>query len=211
MDVFRNKILTWYNQNGRNFYWRRKSISKYQKVLVEVLLQRTKAETVAKLLPGFISSYPSWRSIANTELSALEDALKPFGLYRQRAKRLHSLSVEMVSRNGRLPRDYNSLIAIPMIGQYIAYSIMSVIHDQPYPMLDVNMARVLERYFGKRKKADIRYDPYLQELAFELVNIENSRQVNWAALDFAALICKARNPKCDECNLKNSCLYYLKE
>ncbi len=69
------------------------------------------------------------------------------------------------------------------------------------------MARVLERYFGPRKLVDIRYDKYLQELSYKVVNHDYSKNINWAILDLAALICKAQAPKCIKCPLKLKCEY----
>lgn len=204
---FRKKILAWYYQNGRHFPWRNKSISNYQKIIAEVLLQRTKAETVAKFFPKFITEFPSWKSIANTDIKKIERVLQPIGLYKQRAKRLLAMAKEMTKRGGRIPYDQQELEKIPMIGQYIANAAMSVVHDEPYPLLDVNMARVLERYFGPRKLADIRYDPYLQELAHQVVATKDSKVVNWAILDFAAIVCKAKKPLCEKCSLRGKCLY----
>lgn len=208
---FRKKLLDWYYENGRHFPWRNKSISNYQKVVVEVLLQRTKAETIAKFFPKFIQQYPSWKSIAYDSIENLEKALQPIGLQKQRASRLHKLATEMTLRGGRVPYNYDELEKIPMIGQYIANAAMSVVHDQPYPLLDVNMARVLERYFGPRKMADIRYDPYLQELAHQLVATKESKIVNWAMLDFAALKCQSQNPKCTTCILSQTCMFVAKQ
>jgi A/G-specific adenine glycosylase len=68
------------------------------------------------------------------------------------------------------------------------------------------MARVVERYFGPRKKADIRYDPYLQQLTTHIVSRE-SNHINWAILDFGALICKPRNPLCSACPLLKDCCF----
>ena len=70
------------------------------------------------------------------------------------------------------------------------------------------MARVLERFFGPRKLADIRYDPYLQTLARRVVNTENSLQVNWAILDLGALVCKNGAPLCLQCPLRAKCEFY---
>jgi len=69
------------------------------------------------------------------------------------------------------------------------------------------MARVLERYFGPRKLADIRYDPYLQKLAHRVVDCEAPAAVNWAILDLAALVCKARGPRCSQCPLSGDAGY----
>lgn len=71
------------------------------------------------------------------------------------------------------------------------------------------MARVLERYFEPRKMADIRYDPYLQDLATNFADHLHSKLVNWSILDFAALICSARKPKCLECPINTKCSYFL--
>jgi len=113
----------------------------------------------------------------------------------------------MTERGGRMPYQYDELEKIPMIGQYIANAALSVVHDQPYPLLDVNMARVLERYFGPRKLADIRCDPYLQGLAHRLVATNDSKVVNWAVLDFGAMVCKSSNPICTSCTLRFKCSY----
>jgi A/G-specific adenine glycosylase len=72
------------------------------------------------------------------------------------------------------------------------------------------MSRLLERYFGKRKMADIRYDPYLQKLSYKIVNHNNSKEINWAILDFAAIICKAQKPLCNECIFLKDCSYAKK-
>ncbi|HEX5733370.1 MAG TPA: hypothetical protein VF131_11105 [Blastocatellia bacterium] len=69
------------------------------------------------------------------------------------------------------------------------------------------MARVLERFFGPRKLADIRYDPYLQSLAKKVVEGGNPIHLNWALLDHASLICKQGKPLCNICPLVSRCLY----
>ncbi len=116
----------------------------------------------------------------------------------------------MVKRKGVLPRDREELEAIPYMGQYIANAVELVIFKEPSPLIDVNMARVLERFFGPRQMADIRYDPYLQELCYKIVEHESAKEINWAVLDLAALVCKVRNPLHTECPLKSECLYYKK-
>ena len=201
---FQDTILEWYKQNGRTFLWRKKGLTHYQYVIAEVLLQRTKADTIAKFYPDFIKDFPNWRALVNGETQRLEDYLRPVGLYRQRAKRLMRLANEMVKRNNKLPKDRAELESIPFMGQYIANAVELVIFNQPSPLVDVNMARVLERFFGPRKMADIRYDSYLQELALRIVNHNETKSINWGILDFAALICKPK-PLCSICPMAKKC------
>lgn len=203
-------LLDWYKVNGRKFPWRNHVRTHYQLIIAETLLQKTKAETVAKFYKQFVSIFPNWKSLANADSKTLEKYLNPLGLFRQRAKRLQSLATEMVKRKGKLPKSRKELESIPFLGQYIANSIELVIFKQPSPLIDVNMARVLERYFGERKMADIRYDPYLQKLSYKIVNHPNPKKINWAILDLAALVCKARKPLCSICPISLKCKYFKK-
>ena len=202
------KLLKWYRHNGRNFPWRKGKLTQYQLIISETLLQRTRAETIASFYTKFIIDFPNWKVLSNTPLAILETYLKPIGLYKQRASRLQNLAKEMVRRKGKLPSDREELESIPFLGQYIANAIELLIFKERSPLLDVNMARVLERYFGERKLSDIRYDPYLQQLSRDFVNHEKSKELNWAILDFAAIICKPM-PKCDICPLKEKCFYFM--
>lgn len=201
-------LLIWFKENGRVFPWRAKQLTPYQIIVAETLLQRTKAETVSKFYSPFIENFPNWQKIADTEIETIEKHLKPIGLHKQRAKRLHSLAIEMLKRNEEIPINREELNAIPFIGQYIANSIELLIHMKSSPLLDVNMARLIERYFGKRKIVDIRYDTYLQSLAVRIVNHSQSKQINWAILDYAALVCKIKNPICKDCLIRSKCLYF---
>ncbi len=210
VSIFQWRLLRWYKNNGRNFPWRKRKLTRYQLIIAEALLQRTKAETVAKFYRSFVTKYPNWVSLAKARRRDIETALKPIGLHRQRSRRLKDLALEMVRRNGRLPEKREQLESIPFLGQYLTNAVMLVIFNKRLPLVDVNMSRVLERYFGKRKLADIRYDPYLQNLATRVVNSTNSMELNWAILDFAALVCKARSPLCNACALKSGCRFFRK-
>jgi A/G-specific adenine glycosylase len=208
IKFFQRRLLKWYKLNGRRFYWRRKGLPNYHYVIAEVLLQRTKAETVASFYPIFIKEFPNWKSLAVANQNKIAKHLKPIGLYNQRSKRLKSLAEEMVKRNGRLPKDRNELEAIPFMGQYISNAVELVIFNQPSPLIDVNMSRVLERFFGKRNMSDIRYDPYLQTLSYWIVEHKTAKEINWAILDFAAIVCKATTPLHSHCPLRQQCIYF---
>lgn len=208
IEYFQKTILEWYKENGRHFQWRNPSANNYVKIISEVLLQRTKAETVAKFFSTFIKKYPSWRQLGNATEKEIQELLKPLGLYNQRGSRLYKLAQEMKKRNGRFPQNRDAVEDIPMMGQYITNAYELFILNKPSPLLDVNMARVLERYFGPRKLADIRYDPYLQQLSKKVIEHKNSKEINWAILDLGAMNCKKQSLVCTSCCLKNCCKYF---
>lgn len=205
---FRPRLSSWYQSHGRDFQWRRKRASTAYKVIItEILLQRTKAETVAKVYDGFMQRYPSWNTLAQATREELQEVVVTLGLWRRRVDTLLTLARTVAERGEIQPLDRETLESLPGVGQYIANAVLSICQDQREPMLDVNMARVLERFFGPRQMADIRYDPYLQELSRAVLPKGNSKEMNWAILDLGALACTKRHPRCKECPLSGKCLF----
>jgi len=96
---------------------------------------------------------------------------------------------------------------MPGVGQYVANAVYLFCHRTAEPLLDATMARVLERYFGPRRLVDIRYDPYLQELARSVVAGNDAIDVNWALLDLGAMVCRPRDPLCEICPVARGCYW----
>lgn len=204
---FRRSLLHWFVEQSRKFPWRKASASNYEHIIAEVLLQRTRAETVASFFPQFVQKYPSWKRLSTASVFRLQRLLQPIGLWRRRAVSIRALAQEMAKRRGHFPKDRDEIEALPGVGQYIANSVLLFQYGEAQPLLDVNMARVLERYFGPRRLADIRYDPYLQSLAQRVVRCSDPVSVNWSLLDLGALICKPSNPACNKCPHVMKCRY----
>jgi A/G-specific adenine glycosylase len=201
------RLEQWFQRNGRSFAWRNRSASRYTRVVTEVLVQRTRAEAVDGMLRGFLRRFPGWTALDRARTSTLERVLKPIGLYRRRARSLKGLAKYAAAIRGRFPADRDQLEQVTAVGQYVASAILLFCHGQPEPLLDTNMARVLERYFGPRKLADIRHDPYLQELSRRVVSAGDPVVINWAILDLGAMVCKPRTPECNACPLKRGCQF----
>jgi A/G-specific adenine glycosylase len=204
---FQRRLLRWYQEHRRRFPWRNKRASTYAKIIAEILLQRTRAETIATFYPAFLRQFPTWRALAEADEQALRVYLQPIGLWRRRSRTLVKLANEMQRRRGIVPKDRSAIEALPGVGQYIANAIQLLAHNTPQPLLDVNMARVLERHFGPRQLVDIRYDPYLQELGQRIVRGREAAAVNWAILDLAASTCTTARPSCPECPICATCQY----
>jgi len=209
--LFRNLLLDWSKNNLRSFPWRKEGVSNYKKVITEIFLQRTKTETISKFIPSFYRQYPSWKKLSLAPEKELRKFVEPVGLVNSRVDVLQKLSSEMVKHNGRIPCHREEIDKLPGVGQYIGNSIELLCCGKSLPLLDVNMARVLERYFGKRKLADIRYDPYLQELAKIVVDCDDPVKVNFAIIDFSHLACTINKPKCGACVLNNKCNEYTRK
>ena len=207
VNAFQRSILSWFRKESRAFPWRDPAASHYLLIVSEILLQRTKAETAAGFFPGFAQRFAGWGQLACASDQELRAFLEPIGLWRRRAAVLRSLAREMQRRKGRFPTSREEIEKLPGVGQYIASAVLLFCHGSREPLLDVNMARVLERCFAARKLVDIRYDPWLQSLSRRVTNHKQAVEINWAILDLASKICLTRSPTCNLCPLRACCRY----
>ena len=203
----RRRLFSWFEQSGRSFPWRDPDRTPYEIVVAEILLQRTTAGGVARAYPGLVERYPSWEALAQASREGLENSLRPLGLWRQKALAFQQLAQSIEELGGVVPRTRKELERLPGIGPYTASAVLAIVYGRAEALLDVNMARCLWRFFGSVKPTTEGPKRWLHALAFHLVSGKRSLQVNWAVLDFGALVCKARRPCCQECPLRARCQY----
>tara|TARA_R110002072_G_scaffold13135_8_gene55522 strand:- start:15583 stop:16299 length:717 start_codon:yes stop_codon:yes gene_type:complete len=208
LSRLRSDLLAWASTNGRSFPWRSKEAGDYEMIVAEVLLQRTTATAVANFFDAFTEKYPGWNDLAAAHTADLEQFLRPLGLWRRRSVSLLGIAHYASVHGGQFPEIAEEHRDIPAVGQYVSNAILMFQHSQAKPLLDVNMARVIERFIRHRRLADIRHDPWLREAAAWLVRSGDSSEVNWAVLDFAALVCRSRTPRCLTCPVRTRCTYF---
>ena len=165
----RRRLLSWFARNGRSFPWREPGRTPYEVVVAEMLLQRTTAAGVARTYAGFVERFPSWVALAQSPLEDLENALRPFGLWRRKALAFQHLAQSIEEHGGIVPRTRAELERLLGIGPYTASAVLAVVYGRAEPLLDVNMVRLLGRFFGSSEGAEAGPKRTLQPLALRLV------------------------------------------
>lgn len=207
---FQKRIISWYKKNGRVFYWRTRKSNLWQWLVLESLLKRTRAETVEKIFPKFITKYFEPSVVVQASKLELENDLKYLGLYKQRQIALRRIAEKIVSDfNGRIPSDQPSLVKMPHVGPYISNAVLCFGDDQRKAIVDTNIARVLTRFQGLDVPKDAR-EEWIWKLAEKMLPQENCQEYNFGLIDIGATICKIRVPKCSLCFLKDMCSYVRK-
>lgn len=178
----------------------------------EVMLQQTQVDRVLPKYHEWLRKFPSLAALAAGTEDEARDAWYPLG-YNIRPRRLHAIARESVRRyGGTLPADRDALGAFKGIGPYTAGAVMSFAFDAREPILDTNVARLLFRLFvanGDRKSHVLRRG--LWELSALLLPYRRVFDFNQALMDFGALICVARRPRCLACPLTGMCRTFLGE
>jgi A/G-specific adenine glycosylase len=204
---FRQRLLTWYRRHGRDLPWRKTS-DPYHILVSEIMLQQTQVDRVLPKYTEWLAKYPSLHALAEAPEHDVTQTWRPLG-YNIRPKRLQSIAREAVARyDGRLPADEETLLSFKGIGQYTAGAIRSFAFRERAAILDTNVARVLFRVFVGTG------DPKSHAMTRHLWSISAAvlpRDVfdfNQALMDFGAMVCSARNPKCLVCPMSKGCRSY---
>jgi len=204
--LFRSKVIRWFNKNRRDYPWR-ETHDPFKVLIAEMMLRRTKADQVKQVYDRLFAEYPSIEAMAKARDEELEQILYPLGLkWRNPA---FGLAVQEIKGKYecRVPETREELTTLPGVGEYVAGAVLSVAYGKKEWIVDSNIVRLFRRYFGIKTSKEGRRDKHVVELAKTYVFVKDPRKANLALLDFAALMCLPRNPRCAQCPLSSTCHY----
>jgi len=194
------KILSWYDNNKRTLPWRISRNFKqkqYYRILSEFMLQQTQVKTVIPYFNNFVKKIPDLTALSNSNEKKVLKLWEGLGYY-ARAKNLHKTSKILIKKHkGQIPKSFEKLKELPGIGDYTANILLALIYNQPRVALDGNVKRVFSRLFNINKENGV-----------NLFKTKRNGDLAEALMEFGALICKPKDPRCDECKIKNICSYY---
>jgi len=207
------KILYWYDNNKRILPWR-KNVSKKQKqyfiLISEFMLQQTQVKTVISYFENFINKIPNLKSLAKVDNRKLMKCWEGLGYY-SRAKNLKkSAKIIIDNYSGKLPNDYEELKKLPGIGDYTASAISAIAFNKPIIPLDGNIERVLKRILNLKTEKETKKEN-LNKLKKVFGTTNRSCDYVQALMEIGALLCKPKNPYCENCPITKNCLSFKKK
>lgn len=202
----RAALVAWYCRGHRDLPWRR-TRDPYAIWVSEVMLQQTRATTVAPYYGRFLAAFPTVFALAEAPGERVLTLWSGLGYYR-RAQLLQEGARQIVGeRAGVLPRTAQELMHVRGIGRYTAGAIASIAMGEAEAAVDGNVTRVLARLWGiagevTRGRANAR----VWSIAEALVRGEHPGALNQALMELGALVCTPKAPRCSACPVRASCI-----
>lgn len=198
VNAFHRALHQWYRTYGRTDLPWRHTHDAYAIYISEIMLQQTQVATVLqRFYHPFLMRFPTLQALADAPLEDVLHAWQGLGYY-TRAANLHK-AAQLAAPT--LPRDAESLMALPGIGRNTAHAIAAFAFGAKVPVMEANLRRVLHRIFAREKASDAE----LWDMAFSLLDEQQSFDYNQAMMDLGAMICTPRNPRCGDCPAANIC------
>lgn len=202
----RDKIVRWYNKHGRSFPWRQKNRKLYEILIAEILLRKTRAEKVETLYLQFLEHFPDFKALNEAKKEEIAKSIWQLGLQNRRAKTLKQVSEHFLKGKKPPIEKIKALEKIPGIGRYTVNATLCFVFEKRVPLVDANIARILERFYGfEHKENDLSNREKLWKVMNSLLPQEGVKKFNYALIDIGSLICSPQDPDCQSCPLSIFC------
>jgi A/G-specific adenine glycosylase len=205
-------LLAWYDRHRRELPWRVTPDMRatgvvndpYHVWLSEVMLQQTTVAAVKAYFEKFVRLWPRIEDLAAADTEDVMKAWAGLGYY-ARARNLKKCAEAVASdHGGRFPETSEALRALPGIGDYTSAAIAAIAFDEPVPVMDGNVERVIARIFRVDEALPFA-KPILRRQLATLTPQIRPGDFAQAMMDLGATICTPKRPACAICPWRDSC------
>ena len=202
------QLIIWYKKHQRNLPFR-ETKDAYKIWLSEIILQQTRVEQGLPYYYRFTEKFPNVFSLAQASQEEVLKLWQGLGYY-SRGRNLHEAANSVVKNyNGVFPANYHKLLQLKGVGAYTAAAIASFAFNMPHAVVDGNVSRVLSRLFAVNNAINSSAGKkIMEELAEEVMDKKHVALHNYAMMELGALVCKPKNPLCEQCPLSGFCMAF---
>lgn len=174
----------------------------YELLIATMLSAQTTDKRVNEVTEVLFKKYPNLEALRKSDINDIIKIIKPIGTYNKKAKNIIDIANKLKEKNDIVPNDREFLESLPGVGRKTTNVVLSNIYNIPCIAVDTHVHRVSIR-LGIAKKND---DVYTAEkkLSKKFKDYDLCRLHHQLVL-FGRYYCKAINPKCENCKLKNIC------
>jgi A/G-specific adenine glycosylase len=199
----RQRLRRWYEGERRELPWRA-TRDPYRIWVSEIMLQQTRVAAATPYYERFLAQFPNVEALAAASEDEVLTAWSGLGYY-SRARNLLR-AARLVVAGGGFPRDYDSIRALPGVGDYTAAAIASIAFGLAHAAVDGNVLRVLARVLAER--GDIGTSKIKKRISNEAARLLDQRrpgEFNQALMELGATVCLPRLPQCARCPVATLC------
>lgn len=198
-----NKIFSYLDELIKNPVCELEFNKDYELLIATVLSAQTTDKRVNNVTKVLFKKYPSIEALSKASVSDIESIIKEIGTYHKKAIFVKEIATRLVNDNIKvLPNNREYLESLPGVGRKTTNVFLSVIYNEPAIAVDTHVARVSKR-LGLVNESDT--VDIIEKKLMKKVPKERWGRTHHQLVLFGRYYCKAKNPICNNCKLKDIC------
>ena len=198
-----NKIFSYLDELIKNPVCELEFNKDYELLIATVLSAQTTDKRVNNVTKVLFKKYPSIEALSKASISDIESIIKEIGTYHKKAIFVKEIATRLVNDNIKvLPNNRKYLESLPGVGRKTTNVFLSVIYNEPAIAVDTHVARVSKR-LGLVNESDT--VDIIEKKLMKKVPKERWSRTHHQFVLFGRYYCKAKNPICNNCKLKDIC------
>lgn len=178
----------------------------FQLLVAVILSAQATDKSVNKVTPILWQRFPTILSLANADVTDVEDAIRHIGLYKNKAKNIVATARLILSEfNGVVPKTHQELESLPGVGRKTANVVLSEIYGIPALAVDTHVSRIAKRLNISKPDASV---SEIEQDLMKKIPKKNWTKTHHLLIFFGRYHCLAKNPKCETCPVQPYCKYY---
>ena len=181
----------------------------YQLIVAVILSAQCTDKRVNLVTPALFEKYPTAEALAGATPEEVYPYIKSVSYPNNKARSLAAMARMLCTEfGGVVPSDLDALQRLPGVGRKTANVVGAVIWGKEVMPVDTHVFRVSNRIgLTRHSKTPLETERTLvKHIPNHLLPIAH----HWLILH-GRYVFTARNPKCDDCGLKNACAYFIKK
>jgi endonuclease III len=181
--------------------------SPYQFLVAVILSAQATDKSVNAAGATLFAKCPDPQAMVALGEEGVAEHIRRIGLFRTKAKNVVAMSRLLLDRHGgAVPRDRVALEALPGVGRKTANVVLNVLFHEPTIAVDTHVFRVANRT-GLAVGRDVKA---VEQKLLESVPPEYLLHAHHWLILHGRYVCKARQPECHRCPIRDLCEYSAK-
>ena len=180
----------------------------FQLLIAVILSAQTTDKQVNKITSDLFEKFKKPEDIAELSPEELEPHIQGLGLYRNKSKYIVQTCRKLVEEyEGQVPRERKELMKLSGVGRKTANVVSSCAFGEDAIAVDTHVFRVSNRL----GLADSEKVKEVEQQLMEIIPQDKWSLAHHWFIFHGRETCKARSPKCEDCQLQQYCTYYQEE
>jgi len=177
----------------------------YELLLAVMLSAQTTDKRVNMVTSILFDKYDTLEKLSNADIDDIIDIIKPIGTFNKKAANIIDISNSLLNdKNGIVPNDREYLESLSGVGRKTTNVVLSNLYDVPCIAVDTHVARVSKRLGIAKESDDVLV---IEKKLNKKFSQDKLSRLHHQLVLFGRYYCMAKHPLCENCKLKNICIY----